>query len=107
MASIPPHHRAAVAAISAALSPYPWRRLKADLLARLVLAACDRDGLADLIATLPGCATGPWGRLEPVAPDDVRVRALVEFLAAHRWTELSLPALCGHLLAVPLAAEPT
>jgi len=49
---------------------------------------------------VPGARAGAWEPWEPADPGDGRVSVLVDFLAGHRWTQLSLPALCGHLLAV-------
>ena len=89
-----------IAAASAALSPYPWRTFAPELLARWVLAANDREALRRLLVPVPGAALGAWDELEPAEPDDHRAKALVEFLASHRWTEYSLTTLCQRLLAV-------
>ena len=89
-----------VAAIATALEPYPWRRFTPEQLARRALAARDRQGLADLLDSLPGIAAGPWPEQEPVAHDDPRLPVLVDFLAAHRWTQFSLVALSRQLVAV-------
>ncbi len=95
-----PHDESRLAAVTAALSPYPWRSFTPELLARWVLAASDRHGIAHLLGAVPGADVGSWAQAEPAVRDDVRVDALVVFLAAHCWTELRLVALCRHLLAV-------
>ena len=91
---------AAIAAASAVLSPFPWRGFTSEHLARCVLAAGDRQGLADMLVSVPGVAVGTWLEPEPASPDDPRMKALVDFLAGHRWTQLSLDTLCRHLVAV-------
>lgn len=92
--------KAAIAAVSAVLNPFPWRGFTSEHLARCVLAAADRQGLADLLVSVPGVAVGSWSEPEPASPDDPRVKAIVDFLAGHRWTQLSLSTLCRHLVAV-------
>jgi len=90
----------AAAAVSAALSPFTWRGFTAERLARCVLAANDRQGLADLLLRIPGAAVGSWDEPELASADDPRVKAIVEFLACHRWTRLSLDTLSRHLVSV-------
>lgn len=89
-----------LAAVSEMLRPYPWRTLRPELFARSFLAAKDRQELSSVLDRVPGAEVGRWEELERADRDDERVAGLVRFLACHRWTELSLPALCGHLLAV-------
>jgi hypothetical protein len=81
------------------LRPYEWRSFRPELLARSFLAAKDRQELAAMLARVPGARAGAWEQWEPADPGDGRVAVLGDFLAGHRWTQLSLPALCGHLLA--------
>jgi hypothetical protein len=95
-----PEDESVVSALCAALEPYPWRRFTPDLFARFVLAAHDRRSLHLVLGAVPGASVGSWTTLEPVPRDDVRAAPLVEFLVAHRWTELSLPALCRNLCGV-------
>ncbi|MGH3505592.1 MAG: hypothetical protein ACRDO2_00135 [Nocardioidaceae bacterium] len=95
-----PSDETVVAAMCAALAPYPWRRFTPELLARFALAVSDRHGLEEGLLTVQGAAVGRWDRLMPVERDDPRVPRLVEFLTSHRWTELSLPALCRSLFGV-------
>ena len=47
-----------------------------------------------------GVAVGSWDEPELASPDDPRVEAIVEFLACHRWTQLSLDTLSRHLVSV-------
>jgi hypothetical protein len=89
-----------VEAVASALQPYRWRGFRPELLARTVVAARDRQHLHGLLAGFPGVTAGAWAPLEPADRDDVRLPALVEFLSTHRWTELSLNALCRQLLAL-------
>ena len=88
------------AALAAALDPYPWRRFTPVLLARWVVAASDRHTLSDLLAGVPGALVGDWDPLDPAHPGDLRVDIVLGFLAAHRWSELRLDALCVQLMAV-------
>ena len=92
--------KAAIAAVSAALSPFPWRGFTSEHLARCVLAASDRQGLADMLVSVPGVAIGSWAEPEPVAAEDPRVETLVDFLVGHTWTQLSLDTLCRHLVTL-------
>lgn len=90
-----------MAAIFAALNPYTWRSFSPELLARRVVAAIDRQDLADLLATVPGATVGSWDDLpEPADRHDPRVTTLVEFLVSIPWKQLSLATLCRHLLEV-------
>ncbi len=93
-----------VAAVCAALSPYPWRSFTPDLLARTVLAAKDRHVIRDLLQSVPGAAVGTWEAAEPAEPDDARTDALVNFLSSHRWAELRLSTVCRQLLGGALGA---
>jgi hypothetical protein len=87
-------------AACAALRPYHWRGFTPELLSRWVLAARDREHVHRLLADLPGVTPGAWDVLEPADRDDVRVGAMVRFLACHRWTELSLSTVCVQLLGL-------
>jgi hypothetical protein len=89
-----------VEAASAALRPYQWRSFTPELLVRLLLAASDRQRVHGLLVGVPGAAVGTWDVLDPADRHDARVSVLVEFLMSHRWTELSLCALCRELLAL-------
>jgi hypothetical protein len=94
-------HEESVAAVFAALNPYAWRNFTPELVARRVVAACDRQDLIDLLRSVPGAVVGGWeDQPEPADPKDPRVLTLVEFLERHRWTRLRLDILCRLLLAV-------
>jgi hypothetical protein len=92
-----PNDEAVVAALCAALAPYPWRHFTPELLARFALAVRDRQELAAVLSEVPGAVVGTWQRLEPAERSDARVPRIVELLAAVRWAELSLPATCRNL----------
>jgi len=74
---------ATVAAFAAALSPYPWRRFRPELLARMGLAAVDRHEVAEFLTAVPGTHPGRWDASEPVPSDDPRVPVLVGWLTTH------------------------
>jgi hypothetical protein len=95
-----PSNEAVVSAMRDTLARYPWRRFTPQLLARLALAAHDRQSLEDVLGTLHGAAIGCWEALEPAQRDDPRVIPLVHLLASHRWTELRLSTLCRKLSGV-------
>lgn len=95
-----PNDETVVAALCAALEPYPWRGFTPQLFARFALAARDRQALQAVLEAVPGTEPGRWDRLEPTAAEDARVVRLVDFLSAHRWTERTLPTLCHNLLGV-------
>ena len=50
-----------VVALDAALSPYRWRRFTAELLARVALAARDRQQLTAVLAEVEGATVGRRG----------------------------------------------
>ena len=100
MTATDPRGEPEVQAVSAALQPYPWRRFRPELLARAVLAANDRRHLHGLLTGLPGTTVGRWEPMELADRDDPRLTRLVGFLAAHRWTGLSLSTVCRQLLAL-------
>jgi len=99
-ARTPSDDEAVVAALSAALAPYPWRHFTPELRARFALAARDRQELAVVLSGVQGAAVGTWERLEPAERADVRVPRIVELLANLRWGELSLSAMCRDLVGV-------
>lgn len=100
MTATSPGEEAMVAAACAALRPYRWRSFTPELMARLVLAARDRQSIRALLVTVPGAAVGPWGDVDLAEPDDVRVGTLVRFLESRRWTHLTVQALCARMLGV-------
>jgi hypothetical protein len=69
-------------AAAAALKPYQWRGLTAEMVVRLVVTAADGRGGAD--STIPR--------------DDPRVEPLVDAIAGVRWRALTVSALCDRLL---------
>lgn len=99
-ARTPKAEEAVVAALCAALAPYPWRQFTPELLARFALAARDRQELATVLSEVQGAAVGTWKRLEPAERADARVPRIVELLGDLRWTEASLLATCRNLVGV-------
>ena len=99
MTTTDPRSEELVEAACGALRPYQWRSFTPELLARLLLAANDRQRMHDLLVGVPGAAVGTWDALDPADRHDVRVSVLVEFLMSHHWTGMSLCALCRELLA--------
>jgi hypothetical protein len=95
-----PSEEAVVAALCAALAPYPWRHFTPELLARFALAACDRQQLAAVLAEAPGAAVGTWDRLEPAERADARVPRFVELLGDFNVAGTSLLATCRSLVCV-------
>jgi len=100
MSARTPSDDAVVAALCAALAPYPWRRFTPELLARFALAARDRQELALALSEVQGATLGTWERLEPATRADARVPRVVEFVADLRLAELSLLATCRNLVGV-------
>ena len=100
MTATSPGEEPTVAAACAALRPHRWRSFTPELMARLVLAARDRQSVRALLVTVPGAAVGRWRAVDLAEPDDVRVKALVRFLESRRWTHLTVQALCVQMLAV-------
>ena len=94
----PSDDAAVVAALDAALSPYRWRRFTAERLARIALAARDRQELRAVLAEVEGAAVGAWVPLEPADRADARVPRVVAGLAGLRWAEATLAAACRALV---------
>lgn len=89
-----------MAAIISALNPLTWRCFPSQSLARRVVAAHDRQNLADLLQSVPGTAVGPWADLPPADRHDPRVRVLVDFLDSRLWRGVSVRTLCRNLVTV-------
>jgi len=99
-----PDDEAVMDVVAAALAPYAWRDFTPEMVARLVVAANDRENLRRTLDSVVGATAGRWEHLVPAAADDPRLAPLLTFLTSHRWTGLKLPALCRSLLDV-LGAE--
>jgi hypothetical protein len=90
---------ARVAAVAAALAPYPWRDFTDRMLARRVVGAVVRHDLTVFLSGLPGAHVGAFGPLEPAEPDDGRVEVLFRVLGRRRWRGSSLDRLCLDLVS--------
>ena len=90
---------ARVAAVAAALAPYPWREFTDRMLARRVVGATDRHDVTVFITGMPGTHVGAFGTAEPADPGDGRVEAIVRVLGRRRWRGSSLDRLCVDLVA--------
>jgi hypothetical protein len=88
---------AQMAAMSAALAPYSWRGFTERMLARRVIGAADRQAIVDFVACIPGTQVHGLEPVEPAAPDDERVEALVHALEGRLWRQWSLARLCAEL----------
>jgi len=89
---------ARVAAVAAALAPYPWRGFTDRMLARRVVGAAVRHDLSVFLTGLPGTDVGEHGPLEPADRGDERVEALVRVLGPSSWRGHSLDRLSRDLL---------
>jgi hypothetical protein len=90
---------ARVAAVAAALAPYPWRGFTDRMLARRVVAAADRHELTVFVSGLAGADVGAFEPVHAADPGDGRVEALVRVLGHRRWRGSSLDRLCVDLVA--------
>lgn len=86
------------AVVNAALAPYAWRELTAQMVARRVVAALDQHSLTTLLAAIPGARLMSMHPLEPAALDDSRVAVLADMLERHRWRDYTLDSLALQML---------
>jgi hypothetical protein len=89
---------ARVAAVAAALAPYPWRGFTDRMLARRVVGAADRHDLTVFVTGLPGAAVGAFEPVLAADPGDGRVEVLVRVLRYSQWRGSSLDRLCLELV---------
>jgi hypothetical protein len=87
------------AAMAASLAPYAWRSFTTRMLARRVVGALDRHGVACFLGTLPGADVGMVDALDPAETRDDRVDFLVGELQGRSWRGWSLACLCSYLLS--------
>jgi len=89
------------AAVCSALEPIAWKRLTAEMLARRVVGALDRQRVADLLAEVAEVAAVSLPDeppLELVDRTDERVAVLVAAMASFQWRSLTRAGLCRQLL---------
>src|SRR4051794_41337515 len=87
-----------VQAICAAIGPYGWRALTAELVARRLLGAVDRLLILEVIgATQGGSARDDLSSIEPADGSDDRLEPLVHLISTLRWRGVALSRLV-HLL---------
>src|SRR4051812_41231559 len=87
-----------VCAICAAVGPYVWRGLTAEMVARRVLGALDRVLVLELIGATEGASADDLADIEPVDRSDDRVEPLVHLMASFRWRDITLTRLLQLLL---------
>src|SRR3954467_9958437 len=88
-----------VQALCAAVGPYGWRALTAELVARRLLGAVDRLLILEVTgATEGGSARDDLASIEPADRSDDRVEPLVHLMATFRWRDVTLTRLVQLLL---------
>jgi hypothetical protein len=87
-----------VVVLSAALAPYPWGSVTAEMLARRAIGVLDRHWL--LRELLGAGTTVTLRESDPADPADERVAVLTEFLRTLRWRTFTRAALCRQLVSV-------
>lgn|SRR4051794_11614519 len=87
-----------VQAICAAVGPYAWRALTADMVARRLLGAVDRLLVLEVIGATDVGGAPELALVEPVEGNDERLEPLLHLMASFRWRELTLTHLVQLLL---------
>jgi hypothetical protein len=87
-----------VQAIAAAVGPYGWRALTADMVARRLLGAVDRLLVLEVIGASQGGRGPELAAIEPVDRSDDRIEPLVHLMASFRWRDVTLTRLVQLLL---------
>jgi hypothetical protein len=90
------HADDAARAVQETLGSHRWRGLTAEGLARLFLAARDRQRV-QLLLEQCSVGSGTWHPVHPVDADDVRVAPIVEHLRGLRWSRMALPSVVDQL----------
>jgi len=85
-------------AVCAAVGPYGWRGLTAEMVARRLLGAMDRHLVLDVIGVRDAGSALELGDVEPVDHNDERLEPLVHLMASFRWREMTLTRLVQLLL---------
>ena len=87
-----------VQAICAAVGPYGWRALTAEMVARRLLGAVDRLLVLEVIGATPGGSARDLATIEPADRNDDRIEPLVHLMASFRWRDMTLTRLVQLLL---------
>src|SRR4051795_3954171 len=90
-----------VQAICAAVGPYGWRALTAEMVARRLLGAVDRLSVLELIGATTAVSDPPLAAVSPGDRDDDRLEPLVHLMAGFRWRDVTLTRLPQLLLPTP------
>ena len=87
-----------VQAICAAVGPYAWRALTADMVARRLLGAVDRLLVLEVIGASDVGGAFELAVVEAVDRNDERLEPLLHLMASFRWREMTLTRLVQLLL---------
>src|SRR3954466_10164150 len=87
-----------VQALCAAVGPYGWRALTAEMVARRLLGGVDRLSVLELIGATPAGSDPELAAVSPVDHDDDRLEPLVHLMASFRWRDVTLTRLVQLLL---------
>ena len=87
-----------VQAICAAVGPYAWRSLTADMVARRLLAAVDRLLVLEVIGAADVVNAPELAVVEAVDRNDERLEPLLHLMASFRWRDVTLTRLVQLLL---------
>ena len=87
-----------VQAICAAVGPYAWRALTADMVARRLLGAVDRLLILEVIGATDAGSALELAAVEAVDRNDERLEPLVHLMASFRWRDMTLTRLAQLLL---------
>src|SRR3954447_2275180 len=87
-----------VQALCAAVGPYGWRALTAEMVARRLLGAVDRLSVLELIGATTALSDPQLAAVSPVDRDDDRLEPLVHLMAGFRWRDVTLTRLVQLLL---------
>src|SRR3954453_13107697 len=87
-----------VQAICAAVGPYAWRALTADMVARRLLAAVDRLLVLEVVGASDVVSAPELAVVEAVDGNEERLEPLVHLMDSFRWRDVTLTRLVQLLL---------